>query len=67
MKFPKQLQKKIDRRIENHTFRVLQKQSSLIDFSSNDYLGFARNKNISNKVAASLINEGTSNGSTDPD
>ena len=64
MKFPKQLQKKIDRRIENHTFRVLQKQSSLIDFSSNDYLGFARNKNISNKVAASLINEGTSNGST---
>ena len=64
MKFPKQLQKKIDRRIENYTFRVLQKQSSLIDFSSNDYLGFARNKNISNKVAASLINEGTSNGST---
>ena len=64
MKFPEQLQNKIDKRNENYTFRVLQNENSLIDFSSNDYLGFAKNENISNKVTALLVNKKISNGST---
>ncbi len=64
MKFPKQLLKKIIDRKENYTFRELQKENSLIDFSSNDYFGFSKNKTISNKVASSLKKEKIINGST---
>ena len=64
MKFPKELQKKIDKRNKNYTFRELQKENNLVDFSSNDYLGFARNKTISEKVAVSFADEKQVNGST---
>jgi 8-amino-7-oxononanoate synthase len=64
MKFPKQLQKKIDKRHANHTFRELQKENCLVDFSSNDYLGFAKNKTIANKVSDALVNKRSINGST---
>lgn len=48
------LQEKLQKRKQEGNFRVLTPQSSLIDFSSNDYLGLARNsvlqKNIENTL-----------------
>ncbi|WP_130286184.1 aminotransferase class I/II-fold pyridoxal phosphate-dependent enzyme [Aquimarina brevivitae] len=44
--FPKRLQKKLQDRAESNALRQLTKATSLIDFSSNDYLGFSKNKNL---------------------
>lgn len=41
--FPRQLSDKLDARKADAAFRSLTLPGSLIDFSSNDYLGFARN------------------------
>ncbi|MHA7829638.1 MAG: hypothetical protein ACX93O_00960 [Flagellimonas sp.] len=41
-KFPKKLAAKLSKRLEN-ALRSLSKPGRLIDFSSNDYLGMARN------------------------
>ena len=46
MKFPKKLHKKITDRKENNSLRELSIERGLIDFSSNDYLGFSKSKNI---------------------
>jgi 8-amino-7-oxononanoate synthase len=46
MKFPQKLTNKILQRKENHAFRQLHSQNELVDFSSNDYLGFAVSKEI---------------------
>ncbi len=64
MEFPKQLQNKISERKENYTFRELYGENNRIDFSSNDYLGFAKNKTISSKVASALKDQKSINGST---
>lgn len=45
---PKKLQKKIDDRKAYNSFRKLGEQNNLIDFSSNDYLGFSTSKEIFN-------------------
>ncbi len=43
LKFPKTLQKKIDRRKDEGSFRALKiSDPTLVDFSSNDYLGFSK-------------------------
>lgn len=39
---PKNLQKKLQERVENASLRSLKNETLSIDFSSNDYLGFAR-------------------------
>ncbi|TWO33854.1 pyridoxal phosphate-dependent aminotransferase family protein [Seonamhaeicola sediminis] len=44
--FPKKLQKKIDNRKAHNALRTLKNESNLVDFSSNDYLGFAKNESI---------------------
>jgi 8-amino-7-oxononanoate synthase len=44
--FPKKLQKKLDERVSNNALRALDLPNNLIDFSSNDYLGFASNTAI---------------------
>jgi len=44
--FPKKLQEKLQKRHENDSFRELPSVNKLIDFSSNDYLGFAKNEAI---------------------
>ena len=44
--FPKKLQKKIEDRKASNSFRKLETQNNLIDFSSNDYLGFGTSKEI---------------------
>lgn len=47
---PKRLQKKITERRENNSLRSLGTENNLIDFSSNDYLGFSKNSAIYNRT-----------------
>jgi|TARA_E500000318_G_scaffold111832_1_gene132031 8-amino-7-oxononanoate synthase len=42
-KFSKKLSDKLSQRLENNALRSLPHTKALIDFSSNDYLGMARN------------------------
>ena len=51
---PKKLNKKLDDRKEDDTLRQLGLMSDLIDFSSNDYLGFARNDAIAHRTTTIL-------------
>ncbi|WP_248724736.1 8-amino-7-oxononanoate synthase [Seonamhaeicola sp. ML3] len=44
--FPKRLQQKLDDRKANNALRSLKNQNNLIDFSSNDYLGFSNKESI---------------------
>lgn len=44
--FPKKLHHKLQQRVESNSLRSLPKTYNLIDLSSNDYLGFAKNKTI---------------------
>jgi len=61
--FPKKLQHKLQQRIENNSFRKLSSQNSLVDFSSNDYLGFAISETIFNNSHQYLVENGyTCNG-----
>ena len=55
MKFPQNLQSKLDLRQQNNALRVLVEPNSLIDFSSNDYLGFAKSAAIFNQTHQFLI------------
>ena len=47
---PEKLQKKLAERHENNSLRNLGVQNNLIDFSSNDYLGFSKNETIYNRA-----------------
>ncbi len=65
MKFPKSLQSKLEARIAINALRILQPQSNLIDFASNDYLGFSRNQQIFDDTHKLLIaNKWVQNGAT---
>jgi 8-amino-7-oxononanoate synthase len=44
--FPKSLLSKLEQREQNNALRKLSPSNNLIDFSSNDYLGFAKNQFI---------------------
>ena len=56
MKFPKSLQEKLNKRIADNALRQLTIPSkNRIDFSSNDYLGFARNEIIFNQAHQYLL------------
>ncbi|GAA3566896.1 aminotransferase class I/II-fold pyridoxal phosphate-dependent enzyme [Snuella lapsa] len=46
MDFPKKLQQKLEGRKAVNALRKLGSQNNLIDFSSNDYLGFSKNETI---------------------
>ena len=48
--FPKKLSEKINQRKENQSLRKLPLSNNLIDFSSNDYLGFAKSETIFNQT-----------------
>ena len=50
MKFPQNLQDKLDARAQNSSLRYLTPNNSLIDFASNDYLGFAKSALIFDKT-----------------
>ena len=51
---PKKLQDKIETRAEEHSLRSLGLRQDLLDFSSNDYLGFSRSKKMYNKACSIL-------------
>ena len=65
MQFPKSLSKKLENRIENRAFRQLSSENNLIDFASNDYLGYAKSEIIFDKTHQLLINKNIkTNGAT---
>lgn len=65
MQFPKKLQQKISQRVAQNSLRKLGKENSLIDFSSNDYLGFVKSEVIFNKTHQFLVNNNSKvNGAT---
>jgi len=65
MQFPEKLQQKISQRVAQNSLRKLGKENSLIDFSSNDYLGFAKSEVIFNKTHQFLVdNNSKVNGAT---
>ena len=55
MKFPKSLITKLGQREQNNSLRKLAFPNHLIDFASNDYLGFSKSEAIFNKTHAYLI------------
>lgn len=55
--FPKKLSKKLTDRAVQNTLRTLSIGQNLIDFSSNDYLGFAKNLNIFENAAKLLYDK----------
>ncbi|WP_282123274.1 aminotransferase class I/II-fold pyridoxal phosphate-dependent enzyme [Algibacter mikhailovii] len=63
--FPKKLNQKLDARKANNALRKLRTPDDLIDFSSNDYLGFSINETIFNNAHTFLIEQNIKqNGST---
>ena len=58
--FPSSLSKKLDKRLEDNALRKLGSQSSLIDFASNDYLGFAKSEVLFEKTHELLLERGIS-------
>ncbi len=50
MMFPKKLQDKINEREETNSLRKLGSRNNLVDFSSNDYLGFSKSEIIFDEV-----------------
>lgn len=60
---PKTLQEKLKQREVSNSLRKLPSDKNLIDFSSNDYIGFAKNPKLSN-FASTLIKDNILNGST---
>ena len=55
MKFPHKLSDKLNKRIQNNALRQLGSEQNLIDFASNDYLGFAQSETLFNKTHSFLI------------
>lgn len=53
---PKKLQDKLDKRAQEGSVRFLGEPNTLVDFSSNDYLGFSTSKEIFN-LSAKILKE----------
>lgn len=65
MKIAESLNKRLEERRAAGTYRQLAPDNALIDFCSNDYLGFARSAVLKNRIDDEVIKSGlTSNGST---
>lgn len=64
MPFPDSLLQALNKRKEENLFRVLYKNKGLIDFCSNDYLGFSRSSTLGIIADTHDAVYGTNNGST---
>ena len=65
MQLPKKLQKKLQNREQSNALRKLPAQNNLVDFASNDYLGFATEEKIFDKAHQLLKEKSTcQNGAT---
>ena len=65
MKFPRNLATKLEFRKQNSALRKLPAPNALIDFASNDYIGFSKNKSIFEQTHHYLIdNDCIQNGAT---
>ncbi len=65
MKFPQSLAAKLETRKQNNALRKLSLPNNLIDFASNDYIGFSKNKTIFEETHQYLIeNDCIQNGAT---
>lgn len=65
MNFPKRLHKKLLEREDTNALRNLSDQNTLVDFSSNDYLGFSTSKEIFKKSHQYIVdNDLQQNGAT---
>lgn len=63
--FPKSLQQKLQQREQNNALRKLLLPNDLIDFASNDYIGFSKNETIFNQTHQLLIDRNIkTNGAT---
>ncbi|MEA1787236.1 aminotransferase class I/II-fold pyridoxal phosphate-dependent enzyme [Arenibacter sp. GZD96] len=63
--FPIKLAEKLTKRERENALRLLPQRNNLIDFSSNDYLGFAKNQTIYAHTFQLLLNQGDfQNGAT---
>jgi 8-amino-7-oxononanoate synthase len=56
-KWPKSLEKKLKLREEQNALRKLPSSNSLIDFASNDYIGFAKNETIFHQTHEYLLDK----------
>ena len=54
--FPKSLSEKLQQREQNNALRKLTASNNLIDFASNDYIGFAKSEIIFNQTHQYLLN-----------
>nr|WP_321227395.1 pyridoxal phosphate-dependent aminotransferase family protein [uncultured Psychroserpens sp.] len=62
---PKKLQNKLNSRTQDNAFRNLGKPNTLVDFSSNDYLGFSKSNTIFDNAHQYLLDHNlTQNGAT---
>lgn len=62
---PENLSKKLETRIQNNSLRQLPGASHLLDFASNDYLGFSLSKSVFETTHHYLVENGfTQNGAT---
>jgi 8-amino-7-oxononanoate synthase len=65
MKFPTNLSSKLESRKQNNALRKLTQPNNLIDFASNDYVGFSKNEAIFEETHQNLIdNKIFQNGAT---
>jgi 8-amino-7-oxononanoate synthase len=65
MNFPKKLADKLESRKQNKSLRLLPEPNDLIDFASNDYIGFSKSEAIFNETHQFLLDHNIkSNGAT---
>lgn len=65
MNFPKNLSDKLENRKQNKSLRILPQPNDLVDFASNDYIGFSKSEAIFNATHQFLLDHNIkSNGAT---
>ena len=60
-KFPKNLSDKLESRIANNALRQLPSSIDLVDFASNDYLGFSKSESVFDTTHQFLLDRNIKN------